>query len=196
MTPRQIELARHALGLPNRHKKSYRNRFVASPGHADYEDWMQIRAEKCATRRIYTESENHWFLLTRKGALSVLFDGETLCEEDFPADDPLKYVAQARDTISDPAVWVGNGSFAMISEGKFSLLTALYVAVCEDIGWPSWNLGACPPVTEDDLVKLSVFRKQEMNLCKLKRVDILPHFENKKTTNHQHVINFLDHVLG
>jgi hypothetical protein len=40
LTPRQIELARHALGLPNQYKKSYRNRFVAGGNHPDQNDWL------------------------------------------------------------------------------------------------------------------------------------------------------------
>lgn len=39
LTPAQRELARHALGLPNDRKRSYRNRFIASKGHADFAEW-------------------------------------------------------------------------------------------------------------------------------------------------------------
>ena len=35
MSAAQIELARHALGLPNKMRMSYRNRFVAGHGHVD-----------------------------------------------------------------------------------------------------------------------------------------------------------------
>ena len=42
MTPSQRELARHALGLPNKMRTSYRNRFVAGHGHDDYDDWREM----------------------------------------------------------------------------------------------------------------------------------------------------------
>lgn len=51
MTPEQIELARHALGLPNDRRRSYRNRFVTGPGHSDYDNWMQMVAAGNARRR-------------------------------------------------------------------------------------------------------------------------------------------------
>lgn len=35
-------LARHALGLPNDRGVSYRNHFVAGPGHDDYRAWMRM----------------------------------------------------------------------------------------------------------------------------------------------------------
>jgi hypothetical protein len=36
LTPRQIEMARHALGLDGRRKVSYRNRYVTGLGSADH----------------------------------------------------------------------------------------------------------------------------------------------------------------
>lgn len=87
MTPKQIELARHALGLDRRHTTSYRNRFVAGPGHDDYNDWMDLVATGLA---------EHWdastipfggcdlFWLTKAGAELALKTHESLSIEDFP----------------------------------------------------------------------------------------------------------------
>lgn len=79
MTPRQIELARHALGLPNDQGRSYSNRFWAGPGHTDYRDWEQMVAEGAAAK-------NHTvpgFHMTKAGAEQALKSGETLDPEDF-----------------------------------------------------------------------------------------------------------------
>ncbi len=45
MTENQIELGRHALGLPNKERTSYRNHFCAGPGHTDYPEWMAMREQ-------------------------------------------------------------------------------------------------------------------------------------------------------
>lgn len=85
MTPRQIELARHALGLPNRDRKSHRNRFIAGYGHADYPDWIAMVASGDAIRftcQIYGGDD--YFYLTAIGARSVLLPREKLSKEDFP----------------------------------------------------------------------------------------------------------------
>lgn len=44
MTPEQVELARHALGLPNASGQSYRNHFVCGPGHSDFDNWQAMVA--------------------------------------------------------------------------------------------------------------------------------------------------------
>lgn len=82
MTPRQIELARHALGLPNRTKQSYRNRFVASAGHGDFADWEAMVAEGVAKR---DDGPTFCFWLTLEGAHNALLKGERLDLEDFPS---------------------------------------------------------------------------------------------------------------
>lgn len=87
MTPRQKELARHALGLGNGQAKSYRNRFVAGPGHPDYDDWLAMMAAGEAGRReakTLPFGGDDLFWLTPHGAQAVLEPGETLCREDFP----------------------------------------------------------------------------------------------------------------
>ena len=91
MTPQQIELARHALGLPNKQRKSYRNRFVTGPGHTDYDNWMAMTASGDARRRDgkslpFGGSDMFW--LTRQGAEKALLPKEKLCPEDFPNTRP------------------------------------------------------------------------------------------------------------
>ncbi|MBY0355528.1 MAG: hypothetical protein K2Q12_07335 [Rickettsiales bacterium] len=79
MTPDQKELARRALGLPNKQKWSYRRHFVVGPGSEHYESWMAMVAAGEATL-----SGDDLFHLTRAGAHAALEKGETLCPEDFP----------------------------------------------------------------------------------------------------------------
>lgn len=85
MTPEQRELARHALGLPNRNRKSYRNRYVCEESHPVWSEfvkrgWATMRAADtvpfggCAI-----------FYLTEAGARLALDKGEKLDAEDFPS---------------------------------------------------------------------------------------------------------------
>jgi hypothetical protein len=88
MTPRQKELARHALGLPNNQRTSYRNRFVAGPGHSDYADWMAMVEAGLATRRDGKRipfGGSDLFYLTEEGARLALEGRERLDREDFPS---------------------------------------------------------------------------------------------------------------
>lgn len=80
MTPEQIELARHALGLPNKQRVSYRNRFIAGPGHSDYDNWMQMTADGNARRQIKPKDfgGDDYFRLTLSGAVLALKPGESL----------------------------------------------------------------------------------------------------------------------
>jgi hypothetical protein len=83
MTPRQRELARHALGLPNERDRSYRNRFCCSSG-ANFDDWMAM-AEAGEARFVDPgTSTMRWFALTETGAREALQPLETLDPEDFP----------------------------------------------------------------------------------------------------------------
>ena len=88
MTKRQIELARHALGLPNANCQSYRNRFVAKFGHDDYNDWYAMSLLGYAVRYGGTKlpyGGDDMFELTAEGAKSALAGRETLDAEDFTA---------------------------------------------------------------------------------------------------------------
>ncbi len=87
MTPAQRELARHALGLNSRNRRSYRNHFVAGKGHIDYAEWLALTAQGDAARidggRLAFGGDD-LFRLTRKGAEAALEPGESLDPEDFP----------------------------------------------------------------------------------------------------------------
>jgi len=84
MTPEQRELARHALGLPNDRRRSYRNRYHAPPGS---ESWWAWSALVDQGRALFERgNRNDFFMLTRTAAESVLGPGETLDLEDFTAD--------------------------------------------------------------------------------------------------------------
>lgn len=86
MSPAQIDLARHALGLPNRARKSYRNHFVAGPGCSDFNNWEAMVAAGYAVKRKggSLSGGDPIFFLTRSGADLALEAGERLDPEDFP----------------------------------------------------------------------------------------------------------------
>lgn len=86
MTPRQIELARHALGLPHHSRTSWRNHFVTGEGGVNHAAWSMMVSEGDALRRkgsVLTGCDD-LFLLTRQGAEKALKKGEKLDPEDFP----------------------------------------------------------------------------------------------------------------
>lgn len=94
----QRELARHALGLPNKQRRSYRNRFVASKGHIDFAQWEAM------VHRGFAQSlqPSHlagsiYFYLTRAGAEAALNHGETLDPEDFPSGEAVAAILKERD---------------------------------------------------------------------------------------------------
>jgi len=83
----QLGLARHALGLDGRRTATYRNRFVAGPGHEDYPAWMLMVRAGFAVRHDGGKlafGGDDLFCLTKDGARSALIPGETLDPEDFP----------------------------------------------------------------------------------------------------------------
>jgi hypothetical protein len=87
LTKRQVDLARLALGLPNKGRRSYRNSFIGGPGNADYDDWYAMTKNGYATRRDGAKEPfggNDVFRLTRTGAEAALVARETLDPEDFP----------------------------------------------------------------------------------------------------------------
>jgi hypothetical protein len=88
MTPEQKKLARHALGLGGRQKRSYRNRFVTGAGSSDYPAWVQMEANGLAWRRAGSQltGGDDLFGLTVTGARAALNPGERLCAEDFPSN--------------------------------------------------------------------------------------------------------------
>lgn len=84
MTEKQIELARHALGLPNDRKMSYRNRFCASPVSGDYIEWQAMVDHGDAIMRRYPDlvANSDMFYLTLQGATKALKGKEKLDKED------------------------------------------------------------------------------------------------------------------
>lgn len=85
MTPEQIELARHALGLPNKRNKSYRNHFVAGEGHSDYVAWCDMVEHGFARGRRGSPltGGDPVFWLTLAGASLAIRRGEGLDMDDF-----------------------------------------------------------------------------------------------------------------
>lgn len=84
MTPEQRSQARHALGLPNKQKKSYRNRYCTDESDTV---WSELVKSGLATMRPASSipmGGSALFYLTKDGARLALESGETLCEEDFP----------------------------------------------------------------------------------------------------------------
>jgi hypothetical protein len=79
MTYRQRELARHALGLPNKKRTTNRNHFFTAQDGKDYDDWCALFAEGSATRR---DGPDSMFYLTWAGALGALGPGESISRED------------------------------------------------------------------------------------------------------------------
>lgn len=86
LTALERKHARHALGLPNKLRKSYRNRYVVSQSTETGEIWMGMFIKGAADLDPDWPGSNCLFFLTRKGALAALNKGERLCEEDFPKE--------------------------------------------------------------------------------------------------------------
>lgn len=86
MTDAQRELARHALGLPNDRRRTYRNRYVCPNGVPAHEDWcaMVAAGEAVMQRDIEIFGWMTLFALTIEGARLALLPGESLDPEDFP----------------------------------------------------------------------------------------------------------------
>jgi hypothetical protein len=85
VTPLQRTLGRHALGLRDDNKRSYRNSFVTGPKNANYGVLMRMVEDGVATReRFGAHPENRYvFHLTKVGAEQCLDPGESLSTEDF-----------------------------------------------------------------------------------------------------------------
>jgi len=88
MTPTQIALARHALGLDGRRLISFRNRFITGGPSKDHDEWnAMVSAGMARVRRnIEIYGGDDFFALTETGAKAALKDGESLCSEDFPKE--------------------------------------------------------------------------------------------------------------
>ena len=86
MNTRQIELARHALGLNGKARCSYRNHFAAGTDHCDFLDWVAMVEVGDARRREAVPGFGGMdlFHLTEAGAKKALLLGERLDPDDFP----------------------------------------------------------------------------------------------------------------
>lgn len=90
MTPDQRRLARHALGLPNRFDRSYRNRYVTAETDPTWQAMVAAGLARCETwSRPGWSVPSALFSLTFEGAKRALDPGETLDLEDFPRDRGL-----------------------------------------------------------------------------------------------------------
>ena len=89
MTPRQKELARHALGLdnPDARKRSYRNRYICGFKSPGFTAWMRMVRDGNAVREPFGSYtyDRFMFSLTAAGAQAALEKGESLDTEDFPS---------------------------------------------------------------------------------------------------------------
>lgn len=88
MTPEQLDMARHALGLPNRSRRSYRNRYFANKDGAGDRVWQGMVAAGEAEKVRSDSAVTNRYQLTHKGALAAIHEGERLCREDFPGATP------------------------------------------------------------------------------------------------------------
>ena len=85
MTPAQRELARHALGLPNQARRSYRNRYFAAASSPCAAQWQaMVEAGEAEGGGPGRKVSSLHFQLTRRGAELALDPRESLCPEDFP----------------------------------------------------------------------------------------------------------------
>ncbi len=98
LSGRQIALARHALGLPNKNNKSYRNYFVAGANHNDFGDWVEMCVQGFARRRINSRmcGGDDMFWLTPEGAKIALLEKEQLDPEDFPVSPDRSVQSQTK----------------------------------------------------------------------------------------------------
>ena len=83
MNDAQRQLARHALGFPNKQNTSYRNHFCIGKGGDGYEDWERMVTQGDAIK----QTGPHWggadmFHLTMQGALAAREPKEHLSRED------------------------------------------------------------------------------------------------------------------
>lgn len=83
MTPKQMRMARHALGLPNGNMRSYRNRYVTAIGTSFESEWDDL-VKRGMAERGSDHGASVGYCLTYEGARAALDPGEALDLEDFP----------------------------------------------------------------------------------------------------------------
>lgn len=89
LTPEQKQLARHALGLVDGNKRSYRNRYRAPKDGAVVEAWRAMHAAGYAKCSVVADDTplGDYFWMTEAGARLALEKGETLDPEDFQSSN-------------------------------------------------------------------------------------------------------------
>lgn len=85
MTPDQLKLARHALGLPNRLHRAYRNRFAGARRSRDYMEWRRMVDAGYALRWPWHYAYGDHFMLTSAGASTAMRGRERLDPEEVAA---------------------------------------------------------------------------------------------------------------
>lgn len=80
MTEHQRQLARHALGLPNKQNANCRNHFCTKAGCTDFEEWESMLAEGVAVvgRARAGSSDYDVYWMTARGAMLCLEGKEQL----------------------------------------------------------------------------------------------------------------------
>ena len=82
MTTIQRDLARHALGLPNAQKQTYRNHFCIPEGADEYPNWEDLVKQGLAVKAGGGVNwSGDFFYLTLEGATQALLPGESISVE-------------------------------------------------------------------------------------------------------------------
>ncbi len=104
-TRRQLELARHALGLPNKNNTTCRNRFCIGPGGDGYADWEHLVSVGHAVKQTGPLwGGDDMFHLTLTGARAVLERSEHISREDAAVMRKLDGIAALRDITAHPTL--------------------------------------------------------------------------------------------
>lgn len=83
MTEKQRQMARHALGLPNKRNESYRNRYCIGQDSEDWSLWIDLCEKKLALRLVSPMfGGDDMFYLTLAGALEAREPGEHISRSD------------------------------------------------------------------------------------------------------------------
>jgi hypothetical protein len=83
LTAEETRVARHALGLPNELRRSYRNRYFVGRETPAGRTWAGMVERGLAAADVGAAPRT-MFYLTRAGAVAALEAGESLCRECFP----------------------------------------------------------------------------------------------------------------
>jgi hypothetical protein len=83
VTKKQRDMARHALGLPNKKNTTYRNHYCIGPDGDGYKDWEDLVAHGLAVKAGGgAQWAGDFFYLTLNGAREMLLPKEHIGRED------------------------------------------------------------------------------------------------------------------